>query len=299
MAARRTVLISGCSDGSLGSHLALAFHRNGWRVFASARNLSKMAQARASGLELVQLDTTDDESIAACVARVSELTGGSLDALVNNAGAGYSMPVMDLDLAQTRQLFELNVFSLVAVTRAFFPLLVRSQSPGGGLVVNNTSCMALPHASMPFSGAYNASKAAAASFSEVLRLELAPFGVRVTNLVTGSVRSTFHANAPRVSLPPASIYNVAKEAVERWMSGAEATATGADPAQWAEGVIKDLSRDRPPLWVWRGRHAMAARIGSFLPVGALDGVYKSRTGLDEVSRRLKEQGGLESIFKRP
>ncbi|PTB63066.1 NAD(P)-binding protein [Trichoderma citrinoviride] len=297
MAAKRTVLISGCSDGSLGSHLALAFHRNGWRVFASARNLSKMTQARASGVEVVQLDTTDDESIAACVARVSELTGGSLDALVNNAGAGYSMPVLDLDLAQTRQLFELNVFSLIAVTRAFFPLLLRS--PGGrGLVVNNTSCMALPHASMPFSGAYNASKAAAASFSEVLRLELAPFGIRVTNLVTGSVRSTFHANAPHVSLPPASLYNVAKEAVERWMSGAEATATGADPVQWAEGVVKDLSRDRPPLWVWRGKHAMAARIGSFLPVGTLDGVYKSRTGLDEVSRKLKEQGGLESILKR-
>ncbi|KAL6855667.1 NAD(P)-binding protein [Trichoderma novae-zelandiae] len=297
MAAKRTVLISGCSDGGLGSQLALAFHRNGWRVFASARNLSKMAQARTAGLELVQLDTTDGESIAACVARVSELTGGSLDALVNNAGAGYSMPVMDLDMAQTRQLFELNVFSPLAVTRAFFPLLVKS--PGGGLVVNNTSCMALPHASMPFSGAYNASKAAAANFSEVLRLELAPFGVRVTNLVTGAVRSTFHANAPHVSLPPTSIYNVAKEAVERWMSGAEATATGADPVEWAEGVVKDLSRDRPPLWVWRGKHAMAARIGSFLPVGALDGIYKSRTGLDEVSRKLKEQGGLESVIKRP
>ncbi|RFU76462.1 ibr finger domain [Trichoderma arundinaceum] len=297
MAAKRTVLISGCSDGSLGSELARAFHRTGWRVFASARNLAKLKQAEAAGLDIVQLDTTSDESITACVARISELTGGSLDVLVNNAGAGYSMPVMDLDIAQTRQLFELNVFSLITVTRAFFPLLVKSSS--GGLVVNNTSCMALPHASMPFSGAYNASKAAAANFSEVLRLELAPFGVKVTNLVTGSVKSTFHANAPHISLPPNSIYNVAKEAVEKWMSGAEATATGADPVEWADGVVKDLSKANPPLWVWRGKHATAARIGSFLPVGALDSAYKSRTGLDEVSRKLKEQGGLGGLKKTP
>ncbi|UKZ78444.1 hypothetical protein TrVFT333_006184 [Trichoderma virens FT-333] len=297
MAAKRTVLISGCSDGSLGSELARAFHRNGWRVFASARNLARLKQAQDAGIEIVQLDTTSDESITACVAQISELTGGSLDALVNNAGAGYSMPVMDLDIAQTRQLFDLNVFSLITVTRAFFPLLVKSSS--GGLVVNNTSCMALPHASMPFSGAYNASKAAAANFSEVLRVELAPFGIKVTNLVTGSVKSTFHANAPHVSLPPTSIYNVAKEAVEKWMSGAEATATGADPIEWAEGVVKDLSKTKPPLWVWRGKHAMAARIGSFLPVGALDSIYASRTGLNEVSRKLKEQGGVGSINKTP
>lgn len=295
MATKRTVLISGCSDGSLGSELARAFHRSGWRVFASARNLAKLKMAQDAGIEIVQLDTTSDESIAACVAQVSELTGGSLDVLINNAGAGYSMPVMDLDIAQTRQLFELNVFSLITVTRAFFPLLVKSSTCG--LVVNNTSCMALPHASMPFSGAYNASKAAAANFSEVLRLELAPFGVKVTNLVTGAVKSTFHANAPHISLPPSSIYNVAKEAVEKWMSGEEATATGADPIKWAENVVKELSKTNPPLWVWKGKHATAARIGSFLPVGALDGIYKTRTGLDEVSRKLKEQGGLDSIKK--
>ncbi|KAL6831878.1 NAD(P)-binding protein [Trichoderma camerunense] len=221
--------------------------------------------AQDAGIEIVQLDTTSDESIAACVAQVSKLTSGSLDVLINNAGAGYSMP--------------LNVFSLITVTRAFFPLLVKSST--GGLVVNNTSCMALPHASMPFSGAYNASKAAAANFSEMLRLELAPFGVKVTNLMTGAVKSTFHANAPHISLPPTSIYNVAKEAVEKWMSGEEATATGADPIKWAEDVVKEISKTNPPLWVWKGKYATAAWIGSFLPVGALDGIYKTRTGLDE------------------
>ncbi|KAH6603857.1 ibr finger domain [Trichoderma cornu-damae] len=297
MAARRTVLISGCSDGSLGSHLARAFHRNGWRVFASARNLAKLKQVEAAGIETVQLDTTSDESIAACVARVSELTGGSLDVLVNNAGAGYSMPVLDIDIAQTRQLFELNVFSLLTVTRAFFPLLIKS--PGGGLVANNTSCVGLHHATMPFSGAYNASKAAAANFSEVLRLELAPFGVKVVNLVTGSVKSNFQANTPQASLPPSSLYNAAKETVERWMSGAQAAATGSDPVEWAEGIVKDLGKTNPPLWVWRGKHSTAARISSFFPVGSLDGYYKSRSGLDEVSRKIKERGGLGNVNKAP
>lgn len=251
--------------------------------------MAKLKQAEAAGIETVQLDTTSQESIAACVARVSELTGGSLDVLFNNAGAGYSMPVLDLDLSRVRELFDLNVFSMLAVTRAFFPLLTNSSQ--GGIVVNNTTCMALPHASMPFSGAYNASKAAAANFSEVLRLELAPFGVKVTNLLTGSVKSTFHSNAPQISLPPDSVYNVAKETVEKYMSGAEATATGADPVEWAEGVARDVGKSTPPLWIWRGKLATAAWIGSFLPVGALDGVMKRKTGLDEVERKLHEQGG--------
>ncbi|KAK5992951.1 Short-chain dehydrogenase PC-15 [Cladobotryum mycophilum] len=233
MASARTVLITGCSDGSLGSALALAFHKAGWRVFASARNLSKLKQVEAAGIETVQLDTLSDASIASSVSRVQELTGGSLDVLLNNAGGGYSMPLMDLDIAKARELFDLNVFSLISVTRAFYPLLAKSSH--GGMVVNNTSCSSLTAGALPFSGAYNASKAAAMNLTEVLRLELAPFGIKVINLMTGSLRSTFHDNAPRATLPPDSLYNIAKETVEKTMSGEEATATGAIPSSGRKG----------------------------------------------------------------
>ncbi|KAI0103903.1 putative polyketide synthase [Nemania sp. FL0031] len=149
MSSPRTILITGCSDGSLGSVLAIAFQKAGWKVFASARNTSKLKKAEEAGITTVQLDTLSDESIASCVSKVSELAGGSLDGLLNNAGAGYSMPLLDVDLNKARQLFDLNVWSLVSVTRAFLPLLMKSTH--GAIVVNNTACSSLTAGNTPFS----------------------------------------------------------------------------------------------------------------------------------------------------
>jgi 1-acylglycerone phosphate reductase len=235
----------------------------------------------------VQLDTTSEESITSCVSRVEELTGGSLDALLNNAGAGYCMPVMDLDLAKTRELFELNVFSIISVTRSFLPLLLKSTH--GGMLVNNTSCSSHTAGGLAFSVAYNSSKAAATLLTEGLRLELAPFGIKVINLMTGAVRSTFHDNAPNATLPSTSMYNVAKDVVEKAMAGGDAAANGSDPVKWAEQTVNDLSKTNPSYWLWRGTYSLQVRLASFLPIGFLDSIMKSKVGLDVLERKLQEQ----------
>jgi NAD(P)-dependent dehydrogenase (short-subunit alcohol dehydrogenase family) len=90
---RRTVLITGCSANGLGHALAVAFHNAGLRVLATARNTSKMAGLEELGIECLQLDVLDQESIERCVGDVRRLTGkaggeGRLDCLVNNAGGG-------------------------------------------------------------------------------------------------------------------------------------------------------------------------------------------------------------------
>ncbi|KIA75787.1 hypothetical protein HK57_00401 [Aspergillus ustus] len=288
MSSKRSILITGCSDGSLGSALALQFHKAGWRVFASARTLPKLARVKDAGIETVLLDTLSNESIQNCVTQVQEMTGGSLDAILNNAGAGYSMPLIDLDIAKARELFDLNVWSILNVTRAFLPLLMKSTHESGALVVNNTACASVTAGNTPFSGAYNASKAAAASLTETLRLELEPFGIKVVNLMTGAVRSTFHDNAPMPALPSTSLYHVAKETVERAMSGANST-DHADPEEWASQVVSDLSRRNPPHWVWRGKFSTIVRLASHLPVGALDGTMKKMVGLDVVQREYKQK----------
>jgi 1-acylglycerone phosphate reductase len=284
---KRTILITGCSEGSLGSFLATAFHKAGWRVFASARTMSKLKQTQAAGIETVLLDTTSDESITSCVSRIEELTGGSLDTLLNNAGTGYSMPLMDLDLADARHLFDVNVFSIISMTRAFLPLLMKSTH--GGMVVNNTSCSSLTAGGLPFAGAYNSSKAAATSITEVLRLELEPFGVKVINMMTGSVKSTFYDNTVQNTLPATSMYNVAKEAVEKAMAGEDYMTTSTDPVKWAAQIVKDLSKSAPPYWIWGGKYSTLMRIVTFLPIGALDGLIKAKVGLDVVERKIKEQ----------
>ncbi|RDW76900.1 SDR family oxidoreductase [Aspergillus mulundensis] len=288
MPSKRSILITGCSDGSLGAALALQFHKAGWRVFASARNPAKLKHSVSAGIETVLLDTLSDDSIQACVAEVEKLTGGSLDALINNAGGGYSMPLMDIEIQKGRDLFELNVWSLITVTRAFLPLLMESTHDDGALLIMHTSISGVVTSTGPFAGCYNASKAAASSLTETLRLELEPFGIRVINLVTGAVQSTFHDNAPHPTLPPNSLYNVAKKEVESAMVN-EQVEHDTDANVWAKDVVKDMSKRRPALWIWRGRLALNAWIATFCPIGSFDGMMKRWVGLDVVEKNWKQQ----------
>ncbi len=90
MEMQKTALITGCSKGGIGDALVHAFHRRGVRVFSTARNLSKVQHHKALGIETIELDVTDSESINKAVKEVEKLTGGKLDFLVNNAGMGNS-----------------------------------------------------------------------------------------------------------------------------------------------------------------------------------------------------------------
>ncbi|KAL2843616.1 hypothetical protein BJX68DRAFT_257435 [Aspergillus pseudodeflectus] len=227
MSTKRTVLITGCSDGSLGSHLALQFHAPGWRVFASARNMAKLKLAKEVGIETIQLDTLSSESVAACVSQIKALTGGTLDGLIDNTAKCLIAHRRDPSLP---------------------PLLLASEHKDGALLINHGSLSGVIAASGPFAGAYNASKSAVASFTETMRLELAPFNLKVLNLVTGAVRSTSHVNARRPQLPPHSLYAVARETVERAID-TEDDEGDTDPSQWARCMVAQVSWRSPPRMV--------------------------------------------------
>ncbi|KXG51394.1 Short-chain dehydrogenase/reductase SDR [Penicillium griseofulvum] len=275
MSPTRKVLITGCSDGGLGAALAIAFHEAGLEVYATSRDLSKMSDVASQGIRTLQLDVKSGESIAECLSNIPDL-----DILVNNAGAGYAMPVSDLSIPDAKKLFDLNVWSYLAVTQAFLPLLLKSK----GMIVNNTSVASL--CTVPFQSAYNASKAAMAAFSDAERLELKPFGIRVVELKTGVVESNIQKNQRKqnaVSLPEGSIYEDAKEIVERTIRGNIFEGDGMPAQEWAKAVVSDLLKSNTPT-IWRGTKAWLVRIGSMLPFGALDGTARSLTGLDEVER---------------
>lgn len=292
---KKTALVTGCSDGSLGSALALALHDLGWRVFASARNPSKMTVVKAAGMECVQMDVGSNESISAAVKYIQELTGGSLDSLINNAGGGYSMPVINLDIEKTRELFELNFISIIRVTQAFLPLLLRSDRDP--TIANNTSGVGLLGCSVPFQGGYAASKAAAASLTDSMRLELAPFGIRVINLVTGGVQSTFFQNSNDAQLPADSIYNIAKEAITGPMNGDQPGMNKIDAKTWANQVARDLSQRTPPYMIYRGSMAGVSRLASLLPTWITEGIRKRMSGIDVLEQKLKEQRARDKAVK--
>ncbi|KAH7167922.1 hypothetical protein DER46DRAFT_683123 [Fusarium sp. MPI-SDFR-AT-0072] len=290
MEPERTVLVTGCSDGSLGSALALAFHAAEWRVFASAWNLSKMAVMKENGIEQVELDVQSSESISRTVKTIQAQAGGSLDALINNAGLGYSMPLMDTDMGALRQLFELNIYSIVTISRAFLPLLLASKQKKT-LIANNTSGMGMLGCGMPFQGGYSASKAAAASLTESLRMELAPFGIQVINIVTARVKSTFFQNSNNAVLPEDSIYAVAREAIEGPMNRRTSVSDREDAEEWAKRVVQDLTSVNPPHLVYRGGQAGTGKLASIFPLGTWDWLFKQWSGIDVLEQELEKRKG--------
>ena len=129
------------------------------------------------GMTTLRLDVTDKEAIRNVRDEVEELTGGRLDVLVNNAGFGYTVAVTDMHLEDVRDLFETNVIAPVAMVQAFAPMLIAS---GDGRIVQLGSIAAF--VPMPFGAAYNMSKAALMALSNTLRVEMAPFNVKVVHV---------------------------------------------------------------------------------------------------------------------
>jgi short-subunit dehydrogenase len=264
----------------MGAALAEAFHEAGLRVYATARDVSKMTALKRAGIETIALDIQSADSIASCVTKLPKL-----DILVNNAGASYSMPISDMSMDEAKHLFDVNVWAQLAVIQAFLPLLIESK----GMVVNQTSVVAV--SAVPFQSAYNASKAAMAMFSDCLRLELGPFDVKVIELKTGAVTSNMIKNQKAqttISLPQGSIYAPAREAVESAMRNDKMANVGTPPKQWASEVVGDLLRNNPPLVIWRGANAKLGRIGTMMPHGMLDSTIKKMTGLDVVEQKLRQ-----------
>lgn len=131
-----SVLITGCSDGGIGSALALTFQQQGFQVFATARDVAKMSDLQdIENVTLLTLDITKPDQIKEVVDTVKEATGGTLDFLVNNAARNHFMPILDEDIDQTKDLFNTNIWGPLAATQAFSPFVIKAK----GILVFITS----------------------------------------------------------------------------------------------------------------------------------------------------------------
>ena len=296
---RRSVLITGCSNGSLGAALAIAFHQHGnHRVLAAARNVERMTDLKNEGIEIFELDVTSDTAIKALIDKVSSLTSGKLDMLINSVGGGHYMPFYHLDLTQAKALFDVNVWGFVAVTQAFLPLLMASASraPKGrkSVIINNTSISSVLRT--PYHSVYGASKAAMAAFNDAQRIELAPFGIRVVDLKTGSLESNFQENKNSTPVLPAdSPYQPIKDEVMKVITGDATEAYAEDKDSWAKNVVRDLLKnpDDPPAQIWRGGMAgtiqLSSRLDGVIPASTGDQQFRSLGGLDKLTTILRDR----------
>lgn len=145
--------------------------------------MDSMRKLEAAGIETIYLDVLDADSIASVRDDIFKRTGGRLDYLVNNAGRNYTVPAIDLEVSEVRLTFETNVIALIAMCQTFAPLLIEAR---GTIVQLGSVAGLMPYV---FGSVYNATKAAIHAFSNTLRVELAPFGVKVVTIITGGVKS--------------------------------------------------------------------------------------------------------------
>ncbi|NWA23482.1 SDR family oxidoreductase [Pseudomonas gingeri] len=266
-------LITGCSSG-IGRALADVFKHAGYEVWASARRAEDVAVLTDAGFTAVQLDVNDGEALQQLGERLNRQCGG-LDVLINNAGYGAMGPLLDGGVEAMRRQFETNVFSIVGVTRAMLPVLRRSR----GLVVNIGSVSGV--LVTPFAGAYCASKAAVHALSDALRMELAPFEIRVMEVQPGAIDTRFARNAGHEAEQLISEQSPWWPLRDGIRARANASQNNPTPAtRVAADLLKAVQQDRPPRLLRLGNGSRALPLMAWLlPKGLLEKVLMKRFGL--------------------
>ncbi|EPQ29980.1 uncharacterized protein PFL1_02653 [Pseudozyma flocculosa PF-1] len=262
---RQVVLITGCSSG-LGRAMAVEFDSlPGYRVFATARNLDSIRDL-PSGIERVQLDVTDRDSIDRAIANITNETRGRIDILINNAGTNTAVgPLIDVDVDRVRKTFEPNFFGLIMVTQAVSPYMIRRRS---GVIVNIGSTAGLT--ALPFGATYSASKAAVHALSDALRLELRGFGVKVVVVAPGAIKSSIaDAGSKDLDFPADSFYGDVKDLIE-YRANFSQLGSPTPSAVFARNVRRAVTRPNPSAYLVTGKRSFTALLAYYLPVWIKD-----------------------------
>src|ERR1041384_392475 len=199
----QSVVVTGVSTGiGWGTTKVLIGH--GFRVFGSVRktqDAERLSKEFGSNFVPLLFDVPDEPAVEAAAKQVREqLNGETLFGLVNNAGIGVPGPLMHMPTDDFRHQLEVNLFSVLIVTKAFLPLLGADRSLRGkpGRIINISSVGG--KAGGPFLGAYSASKHGLEGFSESLRRELMLYGIDVIIVGPGSVATPIWDKAEQVEI---------------------------------------------------------------------------------------------------
>lgn len=254
----RTWLITGGSQG-LGKALALAALEAGDRVVVTSRKPDALASVRSAypqQIETVALDVTSPSQVRDVVAAVVERFG-SIDVVVNNAGYATSGSIEDFHEDEFRAQVEVNLYGVVNVTRAVLPVMRHQRS---GHIVQISSIGGRVGGT-PGLGAYQTAKFAVEGFSEVLANEAAPFGVKVTIVEPGAIRTGWAAGAAEPSGPITPDYESTVGAWQRRFAEYAGNEPG-DPDRMARAIIRAVDAEEPPRRLLLGSDALGIAIES-------------------------------------
>lgn len=262
---QRVWFITGASQG-LGRAVVEAALKNNDLVVAASRtpdSLKDLEMKWKNQLLPVVLDVKDKQQIDEAV-NLSLKRFGRIDVLVNNAGYGLLGAVEEVSEDEEQQLFEVNVFGLLAVTRAILPTM-RNQRSGHILNLSSVGGMVAGTGS----GLYAASKFAVEGLSEAMAAETAPLGIKVTIVEPGQFRTGFLGESISVAKRRLEDYRLTAGAMQEALLNRNGLQPG-DPAKAADAIVMVVESERPPLR---------------LPLGK-DCIDRIRTKLDSVAAEI-------------
>lgn len=281
------IVVTGAGSG-IGWACAEAFGRDGATVLAG---IFDDAQANwvtgqdVPGVHPIRLDVRSQSDIDAAVARAEQLAAGMpIVGVVNNAGIAVAGPLEYLADEDLRQQFDVNVFGLMAVTRAFLPALRRSR----GRVINVGSVGG--RLSVPFTGPYAASKFAVRALSDALRVELRPSGVKVILIEPGPIdtpiwQRSMDAALARLDRLPAEARERYRTEIDTIFAATRKTAASAIPvATVRDAIVEAMYAKRPPTSRLLGVQAYVQAAASALPDRIRDRVLMAAMGLSSRKR---------------
>ncbi len=273
MADPRVFLVTGCSSG-IGRALARELRERGQRCIPTARREASLQELRNEGFEPLMLDVTDEGSIRGAV-RDAIAREGRIDAVVNNAGTSLFGPLAETPLEDVRRMYETNVTGPLAVTQAVFAHMA---GRGSGLVVNVGSMVGV--VPTPWVGAYCGAKAAVHTWSDVLRAEVAPFGIDVMVVQPGGVRSDVADKAPVHADTPH--YAPVRGHIERRSRASQSRPMEADA--FARRVVDAMLARRPRHTVRVGAGVGLLNVLERLPRRWVLGLLSRGFGVTELRR---------------
>ena len=179
---QKVILITGASSG-IGYDTALRLAGQGHKVYGAARRVELVERLRERGVIPVKMDVTDEISMIDGVNGIID-TEGRIDVLINNAGYGYMGAIENVSIAEAKRQLEVNLFGLARLTQLVLPFMRKQHS---GRIINTSSVAG--KAVIMFGGWYNVSKYSVEAFSDALRMEVKPFGIDVSIIEPGGIKT--------------------------------------------------------------------------------------------------------------
>lgn len=234
------ILITGASSG-IGYQTAKLLSENGHKVYGAARRLDKLETLKSMGVVPMYLDITNEDSSVELVKQIIKIEG-RIDVLINNAGYGSYGAIEDVSLEEAQRQFDVNLFGVARLTKLVLPYM-RKQSSGKIINISSMGGRVTTY----FGAWYHATKYALEAFSDALRMEVKEFGIDVSVIEPGGIKTDWGFIAAE-HLANSSKGGAYEQAAQKAASGMKKQYSGnmmSNPSIISKTILKAVNNKRP------------------------------------------------------